>query len=370
MNFADFLDAQAATAFDALATFEREAAVTRGHSTQQASDWERLHKVYYGATKFTAKQREARTKAVRSGLTLDQLTLIERYLGRITEAAEVWRLRLTLLDFRGDYEALRRKAKALVPVSRPKPKTGVVIGRSIEGLRSIKITGPERDIAELQHALEEGIDGDVPTPPSEQMLEAFLELLRSDAEGLGVPRSTPQPLILVPVPDYAKIVRGDGDDIILGLTDGTTMTGAQFLNEVYAKLIDGHTDLLAALFHRVEGPLDLYRSCRFADDKQRTLLRATMPVCPFPGCKHAADSCEFHHITPWKHGGETNLSNLSPLCRYHNRINDDDPHQLKRGRIVSHSGVPIWRSPRGHLVPNYSHNNYRFGAMQQLFDPA
>ena len=80
--------------------------------------------------------------------------------------------------------------------------------------------------------------------------------------------------------------------------------------------------------------------------------------------RHAADNCEVHHIKPWSRGGQTNMNNLSVLCRYHNRTNDDDPELRNRGRIVSIRGTPVWVSPRGYPVANDVHP---FGAMSLLF---
>ncbi|QYH20538.1 HNH endonuclease [Corynebacterium aquatimens] len=179
--------------------------------------------------------------------------------------------------------------------------------------------------------------------------------------GGGIPQAVPRPLLLIPLPAWVKIQSGDGDDVTLGLTDGTTMTGAEFLNST-AATAENHLE--AAVFHPQEGPVNLYRTERLANRKQRDLARATNPICPLPGCRHGADQCQIHHITAWKHGGETNMNNLAPLCSYHNGTNDDDPDINVRGRIVRQGGAPIWRSPRGYLVANQLHP---YGAMATLF---
>ena len=119
-----------------------------------------------------------------------------------------------------------------------------------------------------------------------------------------------------------------------------------------------------ALFHPQAGAVNLYHAKRFANQKQRDLARATLTTCPVPDCRHAADNCEVHHITPWARGGPTNMGNLSVLCRYHNRTNDDDPHRNHRGRIHIRNGTPTWVSPRGTPVPNTTH---QYGAMHLLF---
>ena len=87
-------------------------------------------------------------------------------------------------------------------------------------------------------------------------------------------------------------------------------------------------------------------------------------MCPVPDCRHAADNCQVHHIKAWSKGGLTNMDNLAMLCRYHNRTNDDDPEHSYHGRVENIRGAPIWRSPRGHLIPNTIHP---FGAMTLLY---
>ena len=139
------------------------------------------------------------------------------------------------------------------------------------------------------------------------------------------------------------------------------MTGAEYLNSHVATT---KNELEAAVFHPQHGAVNLYRTQRLANDKQRALARAVTPGCPVPGCRHAADACEIHHITAWQHGGETNINNLSPLCRYHNRVNDDDPQRARRGRIEIVDAQPLWHSPRGYSAPNPVH---RPGAMKMLY---
>ena len=168
----------------------------------------------------------------------------------------------------------------------------------------------------------------------------------------------PRPLILIPLDEHINILGGDGDDTVLGLTDGTTITGAQYLTHHHG------AELEVALFHPQEGAVNLYDTQRFANRKQRDLARATMPTCPVPECRHAADNCQVHHIRAWSKGGHTNMDNLAMLCRYHNRTNDDDPAHAYRGRVENIRGTPTWRSPRGYLVANTVHP---YGAMTLLY---
>lgn len=353
-----------AGALEALADFDRDAALAAGLDPGRVREWGQVANAYFGPTRTPAQQRTAASRA--QAFSLDQLVLIERRLQQVPKPDRM-RLRLELLatDPRRGYKALSKRAAELVSQpAPPPPRKQVSFTRSRGGRRTMSVTADERDLADLEHHLSRDIDTSKPAAP--QMLENFLGLIRGgstasdapDAGAAAVPHAAPRPLIVIPLPAWVRIVSGQGDDTLLGLSDGTTITGADYLRDHHAK------DLDVALFHPVEGPVNLYRTQRFASSKQRDLLRATSPVCPVPGCRHGADACEIHHITAWKHGGETNLANLAPLCRYHNRVNDDDPGTTRRGRIENVGGVPVWHSPSGRPVRNPYHP---FGAMDTLF---
>ncbi|MCQ4620608.1 HNH endonuclease [Corynebacterium sp. CCUG 71335] len=337
---------------DFLAGFDRNVALDAGFPPHQVRTWAKAREVYFGKTRWSRKQAVAVDKA--RGVPLAQLVLIEERIRHIGDEGERWRLRHELLGLRGNYDSVKRKAAAIVPPKEKKPpKPGIRFGASVDGVRSVSITGPERELADLEKAVSVGLDPERPGSP--QKLEKFLDLLRDD--GPRVPRSVPRPIVMVPVDEAVKILGGEGDDTVLGLTDGTTMTASELVAEHFGDQLE------VAVFHPQEGAVNLLRGQRFANAKQRTLVSMVQPICAVPGCRHAADMCEMHHITPWKHGGQTNLANLAPLCRYHNRTNDDDD-QARRGRIENIRGAPMWVSPRGYPMPN---NRHPYGALRSLF---
>ena len=344
-----------------LASFDAQELISLGCKPALMREWAKVHKAYYGKTKFTRKQANAIKVAKSTQKSMDQLVYIESRVAPFTDPTEKWRLRLALLSVPGDYETLKRRSKDIVPeVEKPAPEPSVGFGRSREESRPMNVMGPEQDMAAIEYALRQDLkDG----PAGPQMYEKLMRLLglRPDAEDdapSGVAPAVPRPLILIPLEEHITIMSGDGDDVTLGLTDGTTMTGAEFLAQNFGDVLE------VAMFHPQEGPVNLYDTQRFANQKQRDLARATMPTCPVPDCRHAADNCEVHHITAWSKGGLTNMDNLAMLCRYHNRTNDDDPAKPHRGRVENIRGTPMWRSPRGYLVPNTVHP---FGAMTLLY---
>ncbi len=73
-------------------------------------------------------------------------------------------------------------------------------------------------------------------------------------------------------------------------------------------------------------------------------------TCVFPGCRHDSRGCDLDHIDPWippDEGGppgQTNLSNLAPLCRLHHRIKTFTSWTYERLPDGRHR----WVSPTGH----------------------
>ena len=123
-------------------------------------------------------------------------------------------------------------------------------------------------------------------------------------------------------------------------TSGAVITGAQLVERACAG------EGLITVISRALGPVDLYRFERFASLKQRTMLAAEHPTCAWPGCNIPAERGQFHHLTPWSHGGETNIANLVTLCSYHNGVNEDDPNAPpRRGRLARQGGKIIWQPP-------------------------
>ncbi|MEH0146289.1 HNH endonuclease signature motif containing protein [Corynebacterium sp. Q4381] len=353
----------AALTVDALEGFDRGAALAAGISSSTAGDWEAVHNAYFGPTRYVRLQRQAVSLARAGRFPLDQLVLIEKKLKLVADAAERAALRVELLQSRRSYKYLQQRAKELVPVEEKPYKKQASFTRSRCGTRGFHIGSDERRLADLEHRLREGLDPGQPAGP--QMEEKFWSLFENS--GGGIAPAAPQPCVLVPLDKHVAILQGAGDDTELMLTDGTSITGAQYLALHHA------CDLQVALFHPEHGAVNLYRTQRRANTKQRTLAALVSPGCAVPGCRLPADHCETHHVTAWKHGGETNISNLAVLCSYHNRINNDDPddaspgwqkRRRRAGRIVMNRGGPAYRTWTGHLLPAN-----RPGAMELLFGP-
>ena len=72
-------------------------------------------------------------------------------------------------------------------------------------------------------------------------------------------------------------------------------------------------------------PLNVGRKTRTIPPAIRRALNARDRGCRFPGCTNTL-YVDAHHVQHWSKGGETKLSNLALLCRFHHR-------QVHEGRV-------------------------------------
>jgi Domain of unknown function (DUF222)/HNH endonuclease len=72
-------------------------------------------------------------------------------------------------------------------------------------------------------------------------------------------------------------------------------------------------------------PLNIGRKSRTIPPALRRALKSRDKGCRFPGCPNTR-YVDAHHIHHWAQGGETKLSNLVQLCRFHHR-------QVHEGRV-------------------------------------
>nr|WP_235923185.1 HNH endonuclease signature motif containing protein [Corynebacterium lizhenjunii] len=147
--------------------------------------------------------------------------------------------------------------------------------------------------------------------------------------------------VIIRLEDLDTIIHGHGEEITVELTNGARMTGAQLVARKLAEIG------LITLVHPFTGPVNLY-TARSASYKQRLMAWAEHPTCAWPGCNKPAEESQIHHIRRHKDNGQTEPSNLVPLCKYHNGTNDDDPTKpTGRGIIERLNGRIVWFPPWG-----------------------
>lgn len=66
--------------------------------------------------------------------------------------------------------------------------------------------------------------------------------------------------------------------------------------------------------------LGIGRAQRTANRAQRRALRAMHRTCAHPDCTVGFDDCRIHHVTFWRLGGRTDLTNMVPLCETHHHL--------------------------------------------------
>lgn len=100
-------------------------------------------------------------------------------------------------------------------------------------------------------------------------------------------------------------------------------------------------------------PLNVGRKSRTIPPAIRRALNARDRGCRFPGCSNTR-YVDAHHLHHWARGGETKLSNLALLCRFHHR-------QVHEGQVAIHTlddGALRFLKPDGEsfdsVAPNHS----------------
>ena len=84
--------------------------------------------------------------------------------------------------------------------------------------------------------------------------------------------------------------------------------------------------LIAIVENERGEPLDIGRKTRTIPPAMHRALNSRDKGCRFPGCPHTR-YVDGHHVRHWAHGGETKLSNLVTLCRFHHR-------QVHEGQVI------------------------------------
>jgi hypothetical protein len=89
-------------------------------------------------------------------------------------------------------------------------------------------------------------------------------------------------------------------------------------------------DIFPVAMHDKTGlPLYLGRTQRTVPPWLRRALHARDRGCRWPGCSAPTPWTDGHHITPWYHGGATDITNLVSLCRWHHRLVHEGQWRLR-----------------------------------------
>jgi hypothetical protein len=119
-----------------------------------------------------------------------------------------------------------------------------------------------------------------------------------------------------------------------------------------------HANHHLAVFDGATGQaLALYRTKRVASPAQRIMLIARDGGCTKPCCTVGAYGCQAHHATTnWRHGGNTNVDDMTLACGTDNRLADSDAGWQT---TINTRGECEWQPPpdldHGQTRINYFH---------------
>lgn len=313
--------------------------LTLGFPGNQAENIIRTARLFHDPTKHSAKQRRARNNAIAGKLSVQALNGIRKAANSYADGSpydileRLCQLRGTTEEIIDQADEIVRNLNNISPKGKDKAheNRSMTVGRKTapDGTLSATIRLEEHLLREvltpIQQRAEQLCNEHPELTHAQAMADAFTEISRGTATSMPTSPAT-IPLIVMSLPDAVNITEHKADDTIFGLTDGTTMTGA----EVCTILAQEYH--LTMLYSPEEGPVNLYRSDRFFNLKQRRMAQAESMVCDVPGCGKPATQCQPHHITAWAEGGNTNAANTAMLCRRCNGLNDDNPkHQRRTG---------------------------------------
>jgi len=88
--------------------------------------------------------------------------------------------------------------------------------------------------------------------------------------------------------------------------------------------------LVPVLFDDDGQALNLGRSQRLHNGRQRTAIAARDGGCLAPDCDRPASWCEVHHIHEFGHGGATDLADGVLLCRHHHMLVHNNHWRVER----------------------------------------
>ncbi|MFC5010229.1 HNH endonuclease signature motif containing protein [Nocardioides plantarum] len=111
---------------------------------------------------------------------------------------------------------------------------------------------------------------------------------------------------------------------------GVALIGDQPITAAHARRLACTAHLVPAVLDGDSHILDLGRSQRLYNRHQRKAMALRDTTCRASGCTIPAAWCEAHHLTPWTHGGPTNLDDGILLCPHHHHLAHDHRYDMQR----------------------------------------
>ncbi|AKP08435.1 Hypothetical protein Cp262_0769 [Corynebacterium pseudotuberculosis] len=299
----------------------------------------KLGRDLFGEKRASKQRQEAIAVAEENCLGIEILRVTNAALSKLSKEASISReaLRKRLYQWAQGKTVLEAKAEAAAQVvalnnecGKPPQVPAARISRNTDadGMRHLHASLHDNDasaISEKLNSLARHLRRHNPDLTYSHALALALKqsILRHDAA--EIPRR--EGLILLPADGLTHI--GDG---MLATTDGALIPAKDLAEHLLADL--GYAVVYALNKEGIPEPVDLFRTKRYANTKQRIILTADQLTCADPNCHRLANNCEIHHLQAWQFGGETNLKNLVACCSTHNKLNDDNPLRPNNGHYI------------------------------------
>ncbi len=141
-----------------------------------------------------------------------------------------------------------------------------------------------------------------------------------------------------------------GNPLLDQACPATTPDGDHVHGEVAAMLLCDPV-ITALVIETLGVPLDLGRTVRLANRRQRRAVGRRDGGCVFPGCDAPIGWCDVHHVVWWDRDGPTDIWNLALLCRHHHGITH------RRGWTMTTTGDHwfTWTTPLGQTLYSQRH---------------
>jgi hypothetical protein len=234
---------------------------------------------------------------------------------------------------RHDLRALRRatahfRGFALADGTEPSEHDGVHFSRVYEGRTAINAdlsgVGAETVVTAF-HAYVDPPDEQFPKTSSRRYAEALVRICEVALAHTGTPeRARAQVSVVI---DWKTLIERQP-----GRLDGE-FTGPIHPRDIEMLLCD--CDISRIVTGPDGLPLDVGHNRRNPTPAMRRALVVRDGGCRWPECDRPAGFCDAHHVQPWKHGGETKLTNLVLLCSHHHHVTH------KPGWSISFDGTTL-----------------------------
>lgn len=298
------------------------------------------------AAAAAAEEEQRRAKEESRGhasrVSAEKQDIIRRELDKLLKAAQPERARIHALAMaeaadrsaqdlrifvRGHVNEANKKVAKGNPNATMEKRDVSIGGRKSDGMVDINISAPAGHAALVKALLDKGLAPNSNLPKDlqdekdsrtrgQRRFDQFMAIFRQFEDRQQAEHNGAASVVVsMTLDDLA-----DGDAAMLFDTN----TGIEVDCFDLVRLgMHGTTDFVLQVDGVTGVPLALGRTERCASIEQRIAMFAVQGVCSWAGCTAAMSECEAHHILAWIRGGNTDITNLTGLCREHHRCNND-----------------------------------------------